>query len=196
VGKRGKNNFKKILDQGGQSTVEFALTLILLLSFMLFYLQLSLVLSFGNYVQYATFMSARAYLSASATREDQRTRARDVIIQMLKKSAGQAGVDKFPVIARGVGGEDPAGFAIERPKEFSPTNRHFSWLEGVRYTFRSKLFFLPLAGSGKAGAQEKGSMGPLNSLTLTSESWLGREPAEDECRGDMGQKAWFFDNGC
>jgi hypothetical protein len=184
------------LDSKGQSTIEFALTLILLMAFMLFYFQLTLVLSFGNYVQYATFMSARAYLSAGPSREDQRTRARDVIVQMLKRSAGQSGVDKFPSIARGVGG-DPGGFEVDPPAEFNPTNRDFSWMQGVRYTFRSKLFLIPMAGTGQFGRQEKSSMGPqLNSLVLTSESWLGREPPDDECRNDMGKNAWFFDNGC
>jgi hypothetical protein len=183
-------------NESGQSTVEFALTLILLLAFMLFYFQLSLVLSFGSYVQYATFMSARAYLSAGPSREDQATRARDVIVQMLKKSAGQSGMDKFPAIAKGFGQGDPAGFNVDPPSQYNPTVRDFSWMQGVRYTFKSKLFMLPLAGSGSAGRQEKASMSALNGLVLTSESWLGREPPDDECRNDMGKNAWFFDNGC
>jgi hypothetical protein len=186
-----------ILNQEGQSTVEFALTLILLLAFMLFYFQLSLVLSFGSYVQYATFMSARAYQSAGPSREDQKTRARDVIVQMLKKSVGQSGTDRFPSFAKGVGGTDPPGFDADPPSEFKPLDRDFSWMEGVRYTFKGKLFLLPLAGAGASGKQEKASLGVAgNGVVLTSESWLGRDPPDDECRNDMGKNAWFFDNGC
>lgn len=176
-------------EEEGQSTVEFALTMILLLAYILFFFQLSMVFSFGNYVHYATFMSARAYLASSADRGDQRSRARDVIVQMLKKSAGQAGVDKFPSIGRGVGGGDPGGFQVDPPASYVPDNQDFSWMQGVRYTFKSKLFLLPLSGAGKTSDS-------VNSITLTSESWLGRERAEDECRADMGAQEWIFDNGC
>lgn len=192
-----RGRLKEILkDQKGQSTVEFALTVILLLAFMLFYFQLSLVLSFGSYVQYATFMSARAYLSAGPSRADQVERAKYVIVQMLKKSQGQAGVDKFPWIARGFKGGDPAGFEVDPPGNYNPTDRDFSWLQGVRYTFKSRLFVIPLAGTGSAGREERAGMSTINSLTLTSESWLGREPPDDECRNDMGKNGWSFDNGC
>mgnify|MGYP000331888638 CR=1 FL=1 len=176
----------------GQSTLEFALTMILLLAFMLFYFQLTMVFAFGNYVHYATFMSARAYLSAGSDISDQRTRARDVIVQMLKRSAGQAGVDKFPSLAKGSGGGDPGGFQVDPPSQYSPTDSTLSWMQGVRYTFRSKLFVLPMAGSGKAGASSGDTQ---NAVTLTSESWLGRDPSDDECRSDMGKKG-ILDNGC
>ena len=37
--------------------------LFLLMAFLLFYVQLSLLMGYGNYIHYATFMAARAYLS-------------------------------------------------------------------------------------------------------------------------------------
>ena len=177
-------------NESGQSTIEFALTLILLLDYVLFFFQLSMVFSFGKYVHYATFMSARAFFAAGPTEEDQKSRSKDVIVYMLKKSAGQAGVDKFPSIAKGVGGGDPGGFQAGPASQYSPTDLHFSWMQGVRYTFKSKLFLLPLAGAGGKASNS------VNSVTLTSESWLGREPTDSECRSDMGGKRWFFDNGC
>lgn len=177
--------------QQGQSTVEFALTLILFLAFILFYFQLSMIFAFGNYAHYATFMSARAMLSAGATKSDQVTRAKDVIILTLKKSAGQAGVDKFPMIAKGFGEGEVGGLALDAPEQYKAGDRTFSWMQGVRYTFKGKLFLIPFGGS--SGKTPTGDT--MNSISLTSESWLGREPSEEECRTYM-KNGWFFDNGC
>ena len=177
----------QLKNEWGQSTVEFALTLILLLAFVLFFFQLSLVFAWGNYVHYATFMSARAYLSSGLDESDQRDRARAVIVQMLKRSAGMSGIDKFPTIAKGVGGSDVPGFEVDSPAQYKPHDRSYSWMQGVRYTFKSKLFMIPFAGSKR---------GSLNSVTLTSESWLGREATSQECQQDMGRQNWIFDNGC
>ena len=164
-----------------------------------------MLFAFGNYVHYATFMSARALLSAggSGGDEDQQTRAKTVIVSMLKKSAGQAGVDKFPSIAKGFGGGEVKGLEMDNPSQYSETERNLSWMQGVRYTFRGKLFILPLQGTGQRGPEMAPS---VNSLQLTSESWLGREPTFSECQSFMGNKGskvggkggrgWIFDNGC
>ena len=178
----------KARDQKGQSTVEFALTLILLMAFTMFFLRLSLVFGFANYVHYATFMSARAYLAARPDADNQQQVAKDVIIGMLKKP-GSGGVDRYPIIAKGEQGADIPGFAFNDP-HYDPTDSSTVWMQGVRYRFRSRIFVMPLAGlSAKTSSQ--------NDLILTSESWLGHEPADLDCRGDM-QKAGegIFDNGC
>lgn len=178
------------LGEEGQSTIEFALTILLLMAFILFYVQLCLIFAWGNYVHYATFMSARAYLAAGPDREDQEERARNVLIRMVKRSLGEAGRDRFPGIAKGVGGSEIAGVQIGPGSQFKDGDANLSWLQGVRYKFRSKLFLMPLAGRG---APEKPS---VNQLTLQSESWLGREPAYNECQEEMGSRDWVFDNGC
>jgi hypothetical protein len=187
-----KNLTRKKKNESGQSTVEFALTLVLLLSFVMFYIQLALVFSFGNYVHYATFMSARAFYAAGPDRDDQSKRARDVIVQMLKKSGGQAGVDKFPSIARGTGGSDPGGFEVGGLDRYEEASRDSSWMRGVRYTFRSRLFLIPF---GRGNKQAAGG-DSVNSLTLTSESFLGAEPATYECVESMSKMKGLFDNGC
>jgi hypothetical protein len=178
------------LNEKGQSTVEFALTLILLMSFVLFYIQLSMVMAFGNYVHYATFMAARAYLSAGSSREEQTDRATQVIIRMLKKP-NQTGTDRFGMIGKGFGGGDAVpGLDIKEPSNFVATDPNLSWLQGVRYSFKSRLFMIPMAGSGPKGS------GSANSVTLKSESWLGREPNYDECQQEMKSYNGIFDNGC
>jgi hypothetical protein len=175
------------LGERGQSTLEFALTLFLLMAFLLFYVQLSLLLGYGNYAQYATFMAARAYLSAGANQSDQAERARTVIIKTLKR--GEGGQDRFPSIAKGDGDGEPKGVQIGEAGNFSPTNPDLSWLQGVRYRFKGRLFVIPI-GTGPAAAQASRA-----TLTLQSESWLGREPAYDECQSDLNNKG-IFDNGC
>lgn len=172
----------------GQSTLEFALTLLLLMAFVLFYIQLALMMGVGNYVHYATFMSARAYMAAGPSRENQVERARAVIGKMVKRSEG-SGADRFPSILKGTGGGEPNGFQVDPPGQFRAEERNSSWMEGVRYTFKSRLFVLPFGKGARTG-------GDVNSLTLTSESWLGREPAYDECQDEMGRMLGIFDNGC
>jgi hypothetical protein len=177
----------------GQSTIEFALTLILMMGLIFFFMQLSLIFGFGNYVHYATFMAARAYLSAGPGGPDEQgDRAKNVIIRTMKRSVTQSGIDRFPAIARGQGGSgDVAGFELNSP-QYVPGDYNLSWIQGVRYTFRSRLFLIPLGGTGGGAA----SANSPNSVTLTSESWLGREPSEEECKAQLGKVNGIYDNGC
>jgi hypothetical protein len=188
---------EKKLDCSGQSTIEFALTMILFLAFILFYFQMTMVLAFGSFVHYATFMGARAYLAGGKVQSDHSQRAQDYIILMLKKSIGQSGVDKFPGIARATGGTgELTGLSIDPPEQYNPTDVNWSWLQGIRYTFKAKLFLIPLAGTGAAANAD---LATVNALILTSESWLGREQTYYECQTSMNGTAgngWFFDNGC
>jgi hypothetical protein len=185
---------KKVFTRGslnsdqGQSTIEFALTLTVLMAFALFFIQLCLVFGFGNFVHYATFMSARAYMAAGKTATDQEDRARKVIIQTLKKSEGSPNTDRFPTIAKAKDGDNPAGAFIGPGSNYDPSKRNSFWMQGVRYRFASRLFVLPLSGKVN-GTQTK------QLLQLTSESWLGREPTFEECMDKM-QKDWVLDNGC
>jgi hypothetical protein len=206
----GERRWKALLvSQSGQSTIEFALTMILLIAFIFFYFQISMIFAFGSFAHYATFMSARAYLSSGPTLQDQQSRARSVMLHLVKKGEGQSG-DRMPWLAKGIGDGDPVGVQIGPSAQFKDADSTFSWMQGVRYTFRSKLFLLPFAGAGKGMSQGPGTSnagGPPNTVTLTSESWLGRDPASDECQGLLGkggaqggqgggQTGWAFDNGC
>lgn len=177
-------------DESGQATMEFALTMLLLMGFVFFFLQFSLVSAVGNYIQYATFMGARAYLSAGSDPEEQRIRAREVMVRAVKKSTGQGGLDRWPILARGVAGQgEPAGVLVGPGPNYSDKrDKNFNWQEGVRYVFRSRLFLMPLLGDGSGGT-----------LDLTSESWLGREPTYQECLRDVQSRSngrMVLDNGC
>ena len=193
---------KKRGREQGQSTVEFILTMILFVGFLFFFMRLSYFLAYGNLVQYATFLAARSYQAAGPDPEDQMARARLVIIRLLKKSEGESGTERYQAIAQGVGGGEPVGAQIGPGPGYNPTDDANSWLQGVRYTFRSRLF-VKLFGSkpnpstgaliGAGASSEPGS------VSLTSESWLGREPTESECRDEMSSingTRGLLDNGC
>ena len=196
-------------DESGQATLEFALTLTLLMSMVFFFVHSAFSLAWANYIQYATFMSARAYLSAGPTIDDQESRAKEIATEMLKTSGGSK--DRFETIAKGdsqgLDGADSdfdglaIGYHPEAAAKGQAGDANYSWMEGVRYRFKSRLFLIPLSGDSKA---------PENQLSLQSESWLGREPTEDECKKffteDLFKKIFtgasapplteVLDNGC
>lgn len=175
-------------EEDGQSTIEFALAVSMSIAFVFFFVHLSMLMAFGNFVHYATFMSARTLQSASESNEDQTERAREVAIRLLKKSIGQPGMDKYPFIARGEGGSDVPGLILGPASDFDRKEADLSWKEGVRYRFKTKIIPVPLTTG----------VGRDNELTLTSESWLGREPSTLECEMELGKKLGgvTFDNGC
>ena len=177
--------------ESGQSLVEFALSIFLVFGLLFFFVQLSLVLSWGNYVQYATYMSARAYLSGGVSKSDQIQRAKDVLTRMVKRGV-VSNEDRFPMIAQGFQGDDDTvkGSSIGGGPVFDPGNYDLSWMQGVRYTFRSRLFVLPI---GRPGATPDASKGQA---VLTSESWLGRDPTYQDCLATMRELKGQIDNGC
>jgi hypothetical protein len=176
--------------ESGQSTVEFALTMILVSSFIFLFFQISMVMGVSSYVQYATFMAARAYLAAGPSADDQRTRARTVIQQMLK-SSGNATQDRLSSIIKGEGGNDGTvpGLSFDAD-QFKATDRNYSWMRGIRYSFKGRVFLMPI---GKGGTSQKN----LPTLSLTSETFLGKEPSTQECQAEMKNRGdGILDNGC
>lgn len=127
-------------------------------------------------------------------------RATNLAASMLKKSVDVTGVDKFPPIAKGVGGSgDITGLDVGPGSNYKDGERTLSWMQGVRYTFKSRLFLIPFGGSsqgtGGGGANNVGGK-TANSVTLTSESWLGKEPSDEECQTELGKYDGIVDNGC
>ncbi|MCM2322415.1 MAG: pilus assembly protein [Oligoflexia bacterium] len=169
--------------------MEFALSLLLMMGFVLFFVQLSLLFAYGNLVHYATFMAARAYQAAGMTDQDQVRRARDTIVRLLKKSQGEPGLEKYRFIAQGEGGDgDVSGLTLGPGPQFDPKNIDLSWMQGVRYSFRGKVSMVPIGAAGRPNS---------NSVTLTSESWLGREKSFGECMTYMRKLGGaLIDNGC
>lgn len=170
-------------NERGQSTIEFALTVVLFISFILFFYQLSHIFAVGSYIQYATFMSARAFQSGGKNPADQTERAEKTFQAMMKRNSK----DRFKYAVTGAGGGNLAGLSVGQGAQFDSANPAYSWMEGVRYTFRGKLFLMPLFGRGA----DQGA-----AVELTSESWLGREVTYDECVESITSMGGLSDNGC
>ena len=173
--------------ESGQSTVEFALTLLLIVIFFLTFTQISLLFGFGNYVHYATFMSARAKLSAGGAPDDQATRAQAVLTSMIKTSNGPGGKDRWGSIGQGIGGSsgDVKGADLGDGAQYAVGDPALSWMQGVRYTFKGKVFLVPFGGDASS-----------STVTLTSESWLGQEDSYQKCSEALTANGAAFDNGC
>lgn len=197
VGKKKKKN------ESGQAIIEFLIVSAMILTMIFLFVQLSWGIAYGHFVHYATYMASRAYLSSGETREDQYKAATDVLKSMLKTSGGK---DILPMIGkartgddRDVKGEEPTpGAAVGTHSESigRENSRKYSWAEGVQYNFSLKLFLLPLAsfiakdGMGKS-IQPGDKSTPTKSvewkgyIPFTSDSFLGREPTNDECFREM-----------
>lgn len=158
--------------------------MVLFLGFLVFYIQFSISQSIANYIQYATYMAARAYFAAGVQQSDQKSRGLRVAAQMLGE-----GRSRFRQFVRPVGGGEPPGVEIDPGPGYSRANFGSAWLEGVRYSFSIKISFPPFSGSGSG-----------SNIPLKSESWLGREVSFNECIQDMeqifGSPDFLIDNGC
>lgn len=152
--------------EAGQAVIEFSLSLMVILSFCFFFIKLAVVFAVSNYVQYATFMSARAYQSSSTTLEDQVFRAAEV----LRKTVD----GKWKGLIRGVDGDGSVagvnGPTIGQGPYYEENPMVNFWNQGVTYTFITKLSFYPFS-----------TQGTQMNLKLRSEAWQGREESIQEC---------------
>ncbi|MCM0605325.1 MAG: hypothetical protein KA715_04485 [Xanthomonadaceae bacterium] len=177
---------KLLRSKSGQAVIEFVLSLMFLMGLVVFIIHLSMSMAIGNYIHYATFMSARALLSSALNEAAQKENAEEVISKMLKNGTRFSGWIE-PSLAGG--GRFPGAKIITNPSSWSGVNNHraSSWMSGVLYQFNMKVFMGPISGS--AGSK----------ISLTSESWLGRETSSAECAQKvraLQQGEVFIDNGC
>lgn len=157
--------------QQGQAIMEFLLGLLMVISFFFFYVKLAAVFAIGNYIHYATFMSARAYVSSAASEADQKSNAQAVIESML--------VGRWKHLLQPKEGNEVKGLTIGQGNFYGDDPYGNYWNQGVTYHFQSKLSLYPW--NRNQGA-------PPILLDLTSESWLGREQSTDECKGKTKAK--------
>lgn len=190
------------LNTEGQSTLEFTLTLILAFALVSFYFRLTTVFAFGNFVHYAVYMTARAYLAAGPSEAEQRQRAEGVAEDIFLGVSGAQKYKRFGEGVASIGASSVPGLVVGAASYFAP-NRLDGWSRGATYTFKSQLFMIPLVPS-RAGANRGLASGGANNqeIELTAESFLGREPSTDECvrvlgsMGKPGKATALYDNGC
>ncbi|MGZ3692762.1 MAG: TadE/TadG family type IV pilus assembly protein [Bdellovibrionota bacterium] len=199
-----KNFMRRKKDEAGQAIVEFLVVCAVIFTMIFLFVQIAWGIAYGHFAHYATFMAARAYLSAGIVRQDQEKRAGQVLGAMLKTTSG--GKDILPMVAKARGGGDRDAKGAEpvigamvgtHPEALArPHNRAYSWAEGVQYNYDLNLFLLPIAGFMKNDGEGKTISGgtPENPtkgvewkgrIPMASDSFLGREPSTDECFQEM-----------
>ncbi len=151
-------------NQSGQAITEFVLGLMIMISFFFFFIKMAAVFVIGNYIHYATFMSARTYMASASKLETQKDNAE----QVLRKMIAGRWKNIIKPDSNASSGAIPGGFVGKgQIMEDSPAE---SWNEGATYSFIAKMTMHPWNAQGE-----------LLELKLTSESWMPREQSEEEC---------------
>lgn len=176
----------------GQAVMEFVLGLMIVISFFFFFIKMSATFVVGNFIHYATFMSARAYMSSANTQGDQQANA-EAVLQKMVGGRWKALIKPNAEASGSVpGGFVGAGnYATESPALDN-------WNQGATFSYSSKLSIYPWSKEGQ-GIE----------LKLTSESWMPREQSVNECNqtkakvtaaiaqsGVIGSLVEWDDNGC
>ncbi len=161
--------FRQGKSQEGQAMIEFVLGLMIVISFFFFYVRMCAVFAIGNYVHYATFMSARAYMSADSNKEKQKENATAVLQKMLER--------RFQSLIKAKGGDGSmTGATIGDGPYFADTPAQETWNQGVSFNYTSKLSLYPWSRENQSIVMD-----------LTSESWMPREESNEECRETKGK---------
>ena len=137
------------------------------------YIQSSLGFAVATFVQYATFMGARAFEAGNADQTAQIASGKSYMNAMLGESAtGRFGSIMQPGSGTFVGNSPGyAGIGVGGA-------RGANWQAGATYDFNVNLFLVPLIAPS----------GP-NKAHLQSQSWLGVEPTAADCRASLQIRA-------
>lgn len=167
----------------GQAVIEFVLGLLVVISFFFFYVRLSAVFAISNYIQYATFMSARTLASSASDQGVQEENAKQVLESMVQ--------GKFKGLIKPKSGDS---MMVGSGSYYNTLGAIEEWNHGASYSFTAKLSFYPFSSQGQSMLMD-----------LTSESWMPRERSEAECRAAQGKIEGMiglpnmkveWDNGC
>jgi len=147
------------LNNKGQSTVEFILSFVFAIGFIMFFIKLSIMYTNGYLVHYATYMSSRAYMVHDRDADDPSGGESEALLKA-REVFETFGLQNFiPGFTNKIDASHPSsgGNSLDR-----------NILVGV-YTNFSQFIPYPLLSAGKF------------EVKLKSESFLGREVTRGEC---------------
>jgi len=159
---------KKRKIQAGQALIEFVLGLMIVISFFAFFMKMSAVFVVGNFIHYATFMSARAYMSSDLNQGVQQANGETVLREMVQ---GRWSFLIKPDTSST--GNVPGGYVGSGPYA-QESMQLDAWNQGTTYTYSANLSLLPWSKENQS----------VN-LKLSSESWMPREQSSSECKASM-----------
>lgn len=161
---------KKLLKrQEGQAAIEFICVVVVIFFFLFFMLSLSITLVVSDYVEYATFMSARTLKSMYSSRDVQERLARQEFFKYAERVQGIARNFDFN-IQQAIPGDEQ------------------SW--GVQTAYDIDLFYMPplFTANGQ----------PPSTIRLSAQAYLGRDPSFEDCINffdSMAQRLGFGISG-
>jgi hypothetical protein len=170
-----------INNQKGQATIEFILSMILVLAFLFLFITLGINHTLGYVVQYVTYMSGRTYLSYDNGSNE---------IESAIQSAESESKKTFARFKLDAIGLSPSQLQINSPLEIEK-----KVYVGVYYFFQ-KPFNLYSIGNNED-----------NQTNFLSEAFLGKEPTNIDCYNQVcsamgitncskASDVTLFDNGC
>lgn len=155
-----KNIFADSLNnEDGQSTIEFLITFVFIIGFVVMFVKTALLYTNGYLVHYATFMASRAYMVADLNARDSGT----------NDNAGRRTAQEV--------------FDSYKVKDFIPgfsSTLQFNDPDDAGGDFEKNLYIGPYV-QFTDNFVIPGSVGGNKTLTMRSESFLGREPTRTEC---------------
>ncbi len=170
-----------IKDEHGQSTIEFIVSFIFVLSFFLTFFKLAMNSTNGFLLHYATFMASRAYL-VNDNNSNTASGGDSVAQAAAQKVYADLKITAFIPVG-------PSTISVNHPGSGNK-----SIYTGVYAQYTDKFTVSSFFGGD-------------NPIQYTSESFLGREPTRGECSErvckamkEIGASCnlhiTFFDNGC
>jgi hypothetical protein len=164
-----QKKLKDFNNKQGQALIEFVLGLMIMISVFFFYVKMGAVFAIGNFIHYATFMSARA-LSSSANTPDQQIENAEKVLRSLVGG-------RWKSFIKPKGGSSTIPGAVVGPGPyFQESPAEDQWNQGVIFNYEANFSVYPWT-------QGEDSL----KLELTSESWMRREEAASECNNKRGQ---------
>ena len=145
--------------------VEFMISVIVIMFFLFLMLSLSILMVTSEYMEYAAFMAARTYRTGYSTASSQQTRGR-AIAQRYVDNVSNLLSNNTANIEMIDGGDAGA------PRLNNAIGDQGGGLAGVRISYRIPIFYLPPVFAGTF-------IDP--NITLTTETFLGRDPSAEEC---------------
>jgi len=154
----------------GQALTEFVLGLMIMISFFFFFIKIAATFVIGNFIHYATFMSARTYMASAISKDLQKKNAEAVLKKMVQNRW-----KKIIKADSSTSGSVPGGYVgdgeifVDDPVNF--------WNQGASYSFTAKFSMYPWNKNGTSV-----------DLKLVSESWMPREQSDNEACGETRGK--------
>lgn len=148
---------RKIQSRSGQAGIEFVAVMLVVFFFLFFFLSLAITLIVSDYLEYATFMSARTFKAGASNRAKQEEHAQLVFDKYFEKVQG---------ISR-----NPAKLS------FLAADGNDEQTQGILVSYDIDLFYLPPVFITEGA--------PASVIRLNAEAHLGRDPPFEECQRFM-----------